>query len=230
MPIEVDKPITTTEAYDCEKYVALDHTNSGKRWLVDRKGLLSFSKLARDLLESSSNEEVVPLDNPHCTECSVAHFATWVNHHASPESIITRISYPLAPGELSSVFASWDLGFIHEHLVPNGDMKNHKELYLLAGVAVYLGVTILQELCCGYLAWHVREATEKSKEAGAPTPTAVIRTWFGLQDDFSDTELKGIVQKFKWCRSVDYNQLEKDSEEAHELVQNQRAPPKPIAA
>mmetsp|Transcript_1146 Transcript_1146/g.3751 ORF Transcript_1146/g.3751 Transcript_1146/m.3751 type:complete len:227 (-) Transcript_1146:174-854(-) len=214
--IEVAKPIEGD--FDQEQLVALEHTASGKRFTVDRKALMTYSKLARDLLENASSDESIPLDNPHCTEESIALFATWINHHAHPDSIVTKITYPLAPGEPSSIFASWDLQFITEHLVPGGDMRNHKKLYLVAGVAVYLGVTILQELCCGYMAWHVRDATEKSKQSGAPTPTSVVRSWFGMDGDFEDAELRAIVQKFRWCRSVDYNQLEKESAEAHELV------------
>lgn len=220
--IALVQPVAEGEQFDQEKYVALEHAASKKSFLVERKGLMTYSKLARDLLENAGSDESIPLDNPHCTEESIALFATWVNHHSNADSIVTRITYPLAPGDLSSIFASWDLAFIHEHLVPNGDMKMHKKLYLVAGVAVYLGVTILQELCCGYMAWHVRDATEKSKTAGAPTPTAVVRSWFGHSGDFEDNELKAIVQKFRWCRSVDYNQLEKESSEAHDLVNKDR--------
>lgn len=230
MPIAVAQPVGETDSYDQQKFVALEVPASKARFLVDRKALLTFSKLARDLLEHAGDDEVIPLDNAHCTAESVALFATWVNHHADANSLVTKISYPLAPGELSNVFASWDLEYIHEHLVPQGNMKNHKMLYLVAGVAVFLGVTILQELCCGYMAWHVREATEQSKSAGAPTGTAVVRSWFGLDGDFSDAELKGIVQKFRWCRSVDYNQLEKDSEEAHELLQKKKSEAAAVAA
>jgi len=46
----------------------------------------------------------------------------------------------------------------------------------------------------------------------------VVRSWFGMDGDFTEDELKGIVEKYKWCRDVDYNQIEKDSEDAHDFA------------
>jgi hypothetical protein len=210
-----------TDNYDKSKWVALV-TTTGKKYLVDRVMLMTVSKLAQGLLENASDEESIPLDNPHCTDKSVASFATWLNHHSDPTSVMTRITYPLPAGDLSVVFPLWDLEFIHEHLVPGGDMKNHKDLYMLAGLSVYLGVTTLQEMCCAYFAWHIRDITEKAKDEGAPSATTVVRSWFGLTGDFTEAEMKELVEKFRWTREVDYNQLEKDCDEAHERIVKKR--------
>jgi len=221
-PIKIATPHPADAPFDHDKFVALV-TTSGTKYLVDRGMLMTVSNLARTLLETASNEEAIPLENPHCTESSVAHFATWINHHAEPMSIMTRITYPLPTGDLPVIFPSWDLQFIHEHLVPQGNMLNHKELYMLAGLSVYLGVTTLQEMCCAYFAWHIRSVTEKAKESGAPTVTAAVRKWFNLDGDFTEDEMKDLVEKFRWCREVDYNQLEKDCDDAHERVLKRRA-------
>jgi len=225
MSLELPQPLAAGASVDTAKFVVLETvTDDKQRFAVNREGLLRLSKLARQLLETASEDEAIPLDNPHCTNDAVACFVAWVNHHSEQGSLLTKVTYPLPSGELGNVFAEWDLKFIETHLVPGGDMKNHRKLYYLASLAVYLGVTILQEMCCAYFAWHIRKATEDSKTAGNPTPTAVVRSWFGLEGDFSDEELKGIVEKFKWCRDVDYNQLEKDSEDAHEMAQQNQAP------
>ena len=221
-PIVVATPLAAEATFDHDKFVALV-TTTGNKFIVDRGMLITVSNLARGLLENASADEAIPLDNAHCTDKSVAHFATWLNHHADPTSILTRATYPLPTGDLNVIFPSWDLQFIHEHLVPGGNMKNHKELYMLAGLSVYLGVTTLQEMCCAYFGWHIRDITEKAKEDGAPSSTAVVRSWFGLEGDYTEQEMKDLIEKFRWCREVDYNQLEKDCDDAHERIIKKRS-------
>ena len=212
------EPIAEGTEYDQKANVALIPKGSEKKYLVSRQGLMRFSKLARNLLENADESEPLQLDNPHCTEDTVSAFAVWVNKHASLDVAVSKITYPLAAGELKDIFTDWDLQFVHALLVPGGDMRQNKNLFALAGLSVYLNVTILQELCCGYFAWWIRKVTDDSKADGAPTATAVVRSWFGLEGDFTEDELKGIVEKYKWCKEVDYNQIEKDSEEAHDFA------------
>jgi uncharacterized membrane protein len=218
------QPIAEDAEFDATNNVVLVASDSKERFLVSRQGLMRFSKLARGLLEQAGDDEPLPLDNPHCTADTVKAFVVWVNKHADKDVALTKISYPLASGELSAIFTDWDLQFIQTALVPGGDMKQNKALYFLAGLSVYLNVVILQEMCCAYFAWHIRKATDDSKAEGAPTATAVVRSWFGMDGDFTEDELKGIVEKYKWCRDVDYNQIEKDSEDAHEFATKFSAP------
>ena len=212
------QPLADDADFDKTANVVLVASDTKKRFLVSRAGLMRFSKLVRGLLESADEDEPLPLDNPHYTEETVQNFIVWVNKHAPSDVALTKISYPLASGDLSAIFTDWDLQYIHKLLVPGGDMKQNKKLYFLAGLSVYLNVVILQEMCCAYFAWHIRKATDDSKADGAPTATAVVRSWFGMDGDFTEDELKGIVEKYKWCRDVDYNQIEKDSEDAHDFA------------
>ena len=215
---KLPEPLADDAEFDQAANVVLVASDTKQRFLVSRQGLMRFSKLARSLLESADESEPLPLDNPHCTADTVRAFIVWVNKHADKDVALTKISYPLASGELSAIFTDWDLQFIQTVLVPGGDMKQNKNLYFLAGLSVYLNVVILQECTCAYFAYNIRKATDESKAEGAPTATQVVRSWFGMDGDFTEEELKGIVEKYKWCRDVDYNQIEKDSEDAHEFA------------
>lgn len=213
---------------DATEQVVLVAKDTGARFAVDRKTLVRFAAVPRSLLEGADDEEELPLDNDHCTEVTVAALALWLEHHKAPDAKQTRVKFPLVEGPLDKTFDEWDLQFIEKHLVPGGDMKQNKNLYFLVGLAAYLDVILLRDMCCAYFAWHVRKASDDWKSNDGMTPTAVVRSWFGLEGDYSEDELKGLLEKYRWCRDVDYNKVETDSYEAHKhaaLAVGKEAPP-----
>jgi hypothetical protein len=99
-------------------------------------------------------------------------------------------------------------------------MTRCRPLYMLAGLAAFLDIVALRDLCAAYVAWHVRQAADAydaavtSMEAvrngvprGTRTPTAAVRSWFGRRGDYTDAELRALLRKFEWCRHVNYRDV-----------------------
>ena len=217
-PIYPQRPIAACGVkYNRKESVAVIPIGSDKKYLVSREGLLRFSKLARDLLQDAEWDEPLQLNNPHCTEECVSAFAVWINKHASLEVPVRRISFPLPSGELHDIFMDWDLQFVHSLLVPGGDMRQSKTLCAFAGLSKYLNIPILQELCCGYFAWWIRKVADDSKDGGPPVP-AVVGSWFGIEGNVTEDELKGFMEKYAFIS--DCSQIEKDSETTQAVNEN----------
>ena len=222
------KPLAEDASVNAEEQVVLISNDTKARFAVDRKTLVRFAVVPRNLLEGAEEEEPLPLDNDHCTEPTVAALALWLEHHKPADVKQTRVKFPLADGDLDKTFDAWDLDFIQTHLVPGGDMKDNKQLYFLVGLAAYLDIIVLRDMCCAYFAWHVRKVSDDWKQNDAVTPTQAVRGWFGLEGDYTEDELKELMEKYKWCRDVDYNKVETDSYEAHKhaaLAVGKEAPP-----
>jgi hypothetical protein len=216
--------------------VTLQVNGSSRGSIVDRAALLRFSTLARNLLDDDIH--CLPLQDTHYEESTVAVLALWLEHHQDPTVRQTRVTFPLSGGALADVFEPWDLAFIEKHLVPGGVMTNHAALYHLIGLATYLDIRILHETCCAYFAWQVECATRDwqwrvrppnaTTLTNAPTPTAVVRSWFGLEGDYSAAEADELMEQYRWCRALDYNSVEQVSFDAHAFAASAVGNPAPL--
>jgi hypothetical protein len=218
--MELAKPLSAngeapTVGADGQPPVLLSVVRSGTRFAAPRSSLLRFSRVAASILDGAADDEELPLDNPHCTDDSLAHYVTWLTVHVTCDEV-TRVPVPLPDASKASIFGAADLAFIETYLVPSGDMKRASALFNFMGLSVFLGSQISLELATGYLAFKVREASE-TLGAGV-TPTAAVRQWFGLDGDFSATEMKTLADKYRWCKNIDHTQLERDSQEAHDTA------------
>jgi hypothetical protein len=210
---------------DTRAQVVLVAKDTSARFAVDRATLVRFAVVPRNLLDGADDTEELPLENEHCTEATVAALALWLEHHRPAGVPVTRIDYPIAEGPLAQCFDEWDLRFIEAHLVPGGDMTKTAALYYLAGTACYLDIPILREMCCGYLSWHVRQAAIDAKGIdGAPTATAVVRSWFG-KPDVTPEERNQVLRDHTWARDYDYKELEKQGGDAHAFAAENAPPP-----
>lgn len=215
------KPLDADAKVDFSRDAIIVANDKETKFAVRRRGLSAFSKLFRDLSGSGiAEDEPFPLDNYHCTPEMVAKMALWINYHDDhPEIKITKVSYPLALGELKDCFEEWDLQFLETYIAPGGDMKAARDVYALGGVAVYISANILMELAAAYFSWHVRKVYEDSRKEGAPTATSVMRQkWFGLDGDFTEEEMKKILDEHPWHKDVDYVSMENQRDDAHRIA------------
>lgn len=213
-------------SHDGQVRAVLQVISSGTCFAVDRTGLRRLSTLADMLLADAADDEILPLDNVHCTDETVAAFCHWVDLHSAPDAPpVTRIPIPIPTQDKTTLFIPVDLDFIETMLVPRGDMTQGRLLYPFMGMAVFLGSQLALELATGYLAWQTKQSSLTATE---DTPVAAtVREWFGLEGrGLKRQEESEIAVKYQWCKNIDHARLEEMSEEAHNRARGAVAPPR----
>jgi hypothetical protein len=103
------------------------------------------------------------------------------------------------PGDLRHYVSPWELAFIHDTLLVDGDPWQHTKLIYVLSVAARLGIESLQQLLSS---WCADQIVALSKNKSSMEAAEAVRSFFGLPNEWTPEETQHLEKEMEYFDSL----------------------------
>jgi hypothetical protein len=118
---------------------------------------------------------------------------------AAPASVAPSVIPTPLPGDLRHYVSPWELAFINNTLLVDGDPWQNTKLIYVLSVAARLGIESLQQLLSS---WCADQIVALSKNKSSMEAAEAVRSFFGLPNEWTPEETQHLEKEMEYFDSL----------------------------